>query len=268
MSKVEYDFCDNEMFGWIMTFHPQLCKKLIETILGIKVKSFNYLEDEKQEEVSPNLKTIKLEVWAKDDNHVFNIKKNNVFNVEMQTCKGENLEMRARYYQSATDALQLKNGVEYNKLKNNYLICICDKDYLGFGENVAHFHMVAESEFQHALALSDGRHIIFLTANRFDKGLANPKLEDLLKYIHTKKPTDSFTEELARTVETVNKSKEFHMCISRDVILHETKDALKKQIKETEVLSTELSHSNFSYRMAIKEISRLEQLLSDNNVSF
>lgn len=102
---------------------PDLCKRLIEIILGIKVKDIKYVEREKSIEERTDAKGIRLDVYVEEEGS------NRSFDLEMQVANKHNLEKRLRYYQGLLDMDKLKPGDSYRKLGESYIIFICTFDY-------------------------------------------------------------------------------------------------------------------------------------------
>lgn len=67
---------DDFMFGKVMR-HPERCGKLLEIILGVKIREVVFLDD--QESLNPDYKAkgIRLDIYLEDAG-------NSVYNVEMQ----------------------------------------------------------------------------------------------------------------------------------------------------------------------------------------
>ena len=90
-------------------------------ILGRKVMDVEYHQVEKCFQNLPGYKSIRLDVYAKDE-------RGNVYNVEMQSVKSDDLAKRARYYQGMLDASGLLSGqaVKYGQLPRTYtFINVC-----------------------------------------------------------------------------------------------------------------------------------------------
>ena len=97
----ELTFTDDYMFGYVMR-NPEICKELLERLLKIKIEKLEY--PELQKSISPyyEAKGVRLDVYVKDSDKVFDI--------EIQNGKKSNLGKRTRYYQSMISVLQyLKN---------------------------------------------------------------------------------------------------------------------------------------------------------------
>lgn len=65
---------DDFMFGAVMT-NPEICKLLLEHILGVKIRKLVYPELQKTIKHTMNGKSVRLDVYVEDDFHtVYNWK--------------------------------------------------------------------------------------------------------------------------------------------------------------------------------------------------
>ena len=85
---------DDYLFSQIMR-EEDFCKLFLEMLMGIKVEKVVYLEAQKEVNLFPQAKGIRMDVYLEDDGEIYNI--------EMQTVKKTNLVKRMRYYHSAID---------------------------------------------------------------------------------------------------------------------------------------------------------------------
>lgn len=121
----ELTFVDDYMFGFILQ-NEKICKELLERLLKIKIEKVVY--PELQKSISPYYETkgVRLDVYVKDSDRVFDI--------EIQNSKNIDLPKRTRYYQSMIDIDSLLKGESYSELKESIIIFICTFD--PFGENL------------------------------------------------------------------------------------------------------------------------------------
>ena len=116
---LELTITDDYMFKLVMN-HKNICKHLIEKILGIKIREIKYIENEKSFKNAYDAKGIRLDVYVED-------KQNSRFILEMQVRDyGEKeLAKRSRYYQSSIDYDFLLAGHNYKELQNAAVIFFC-----------------------------------------------------------------------------------------------------------------------------------------------
>ena len=90
------------------------------TITKIKIDHIEYPEIEKT--ISPYYETkgVRLDVYVKDSDKVFDI--------ELQNSAGVDIYLRTRYYQSMLDTDNLLKGEHYSKLPESFIIFICNYD--------------------------------------------------------------------------------------------------------------------------------------------
>lgn len=159
------------MFSKVMS-DPENCKGFLE-------RAFPDLDigevvpvPESTHQVAPGLKGIRLDVYAKDGRHLFD--------VECQTTDKKNLPKRSRYYNSMLDMDQLDSGKNYHELKPVYIIFICTfkLDY-GNGHRYT-FRRYCEEDPD--LALSDGTEIIFYSTKGTENDISEP-MQKFLKYM-------------------------------------------------------------------------------------
>ena len=110
---------NNFIFYKVMRHHPDACQHLIELLLGIKIERME-IHGEETIELDVDSKGIRLDVFVKDTNQMFD--------VELQATDTKELPERSRYYQGMMDLDMLKEGQKYNDLKTSHVIFICMKD--------------------------------------------------------------------------------------------------------------------------------------------
>ncbi len=123
-SYSELLFTDDYMFWTVMSLHPDLCKELLELILGIRIKYINTQEIQKTVEVTYDGRGIRLDVYVDDD-------AGTVYDLEMQTTIKKDLPKRTRYYQGMIDLHLIQRKSMFSELKKSYVIFICTDDPFG-----------------------------------------------------------------------------------------------------------------------------------------
>ena len=145
------------MFSTVMQCRDA-CIGLLETIFdGRKVKSLEYKDPsssvtQKYVVFNPANKSIRLDVYFEDGDSVYDI--------EIQKVDKGNLPGRTRMYSSMMDANMLDKGLEYEQLKESYVIFICMFDPFEKGLARYTFRSICEEDW--GLPLEDGRCIMFL----------------------------------------------------------------------------------------------------------
>ena len=182
---------NNFMFRLVME-KQELCKKLIECILGIKIKSISYMEHEKSFEANLKSKGIRLDLFVIDEDGV-------AYDIEMQMDNSykEFLGRRTRYYVSTMDNNALKKGERYSQLRKSYVIFICTFD--PFGRGLAKYTFNAICNEDHSLVLDDGVTRVFINTEG-DRHRISKELASLIGYISTGEVTDDYTQDLDEEV--------------------------------------------------------------------
>ena len=242
---------DDFMFGKVMR-HPQRCGKLLEMILGVKIREVVFLED--QESLNPDYaaKGIRMDVYLEDAG-------NAVYNVEMQTENTGELPERSRYYQAVIDINLIKRGEDYAALKKSYVIFICTFDLFGAGRQIYHFENLCRED--PAIRLDDGTEKIFLNTKGRREAASEPEevgedLWNLLGYLEGAAPCDAYTEELDKAVRTAREHREWRREYMKLEVMRWDMRREGRAEGRTEVLISQL------YRK-IKKGKTLEEIAED-----
>lgn len=186
----ELDLTDNFMFSAVMK-DPELCRPLLEMILGVKIERIVYTEKEKTVSTKSDTKSVRLDVYVQDG-------RGTVYDIEMQTTNPGNLSLRSRYYQAQIDASLLAKGEEYEKLNKSFVIFICMKDVFGQGRPIYTFENRCIQDTE--IALGDKSTKIFLNPH-YKVECVSPELANFLRFLTDGRPVDEYTERLVEAVE-------------------------------------------------------------------
>ena len=168
---------DDYLFSQIMK-DEDFCKLFLEMLMGIKITKVIYLEAQKEVNLFPQTKGIRMDIYLEGDDEIYNI--------EMQTVHKTNLVKRMRYYHSAIDVDSLLRGNPYDQLKKSYVIFICNFDLCGDGLPVYESRTVWK---QNGKEINDGQVKIVYNTSAFEKA-EDPRLRALLQYLSTATVTD------------------------------------------------------------------------------
>ena len=83
----ELTFTDNFMFCKIMENNPDVCKKVLEIILGKRIREISFVSKESTIDIKWNGKSVRLDVYVDDG-------KDTIYDIEMQARDNDNLPMR------------------------------------------------------------------------------------------------------------------------------------------------------------------------------
>jgi len=253
----ELTFTDDFMFGHIMQ-NKEICTELLECLLNIKIDHVEYPELQKSLSAFYETKGVRLDVYVKDSDRVFDI--------EIQNNPELNLAKRTRYYQSMLDIDNLLKGEDYDTLKESYIIFICTFD--PFGKNLSTYTFRNLCIEKANLELDDKTTKIIFNAEAFEKE-KDVAISAFLRYISKRIPTDSFTEKLDSLVE---KSKDNQKLRSeylamnlhdRDIKKQAYKDGLEEGISKgisqgisqgAEQAKLETARNLFSFNLSLEQI--------------
>ena len=126
--------------------------------------------------------------------------------MEMQATNKKELPKRMRYYQGMIDLNVIDKGQDYSRLKQSYVIFICDYDEFGLGRHIYTFENVCKEYPQ--LTLKDGTIKIVLNT----KGTADDVSEDIKELLHFfggDEPKSDLTRMLDEEVKSVKSSEKW-----------------------------------------------------------
>jgi len=234
MKKLEdLVFTDDYMFGAVLR-DEELCIGVLERLLKIRIEKIEYPELQKAIKVGYEVHGIRLDVYVKDSDTVYDI--------EMQNTDLEALGKRTRFYQSLIDADYLLKGSHYSDLVESKIIFICKKDPFNKGLQVYSFKNLCTED--NSLELNDKTEKLLYNASSYNNE-PNAELKAFMHYILTNEPTDSFTEKLTNKVLHIKESETFRteylkMYIGmEDEKRRAVKEAVKEAVSETQKETTE-----------------------------
>lgn len=253
---------DNFMFGAVM-MDEENCKGLLERVLQIKI---DYVEISKEKSIvyHPEYKGVRLDVYAKDENHTR-------YNVEMQVQKKSALGKRSRYYQSQMDMEMLLTGEDYAGLPNTYVIFICDFDPIGEGKYRYTFRTKCEELL--GMNLEDGRTTVFLNTHGKNESEVPKELVTLLKYIREdidgseREFHDSYVERLQKFIHEIksNREMEERFMIFEEMLRDERAEGRAEGIAEgrAEGLALRLENAKSTLLLYLKNLGTVSKALFD-----
>ncbi len=177
--------------------NEELCKELLEKLLHIKIDHIIYPELEKELTAYYEMKSVRLDVYVKDSDKIFDI--------EMQNQPTNYLPLRTRYYQSMIDVDNLLKGEEYSNLKESFIIFICQFD--PFNENLPCYTFKNICKENTNIELQDKTCKIIFNSTAYDKE-KDIEISSFLKYIKTQEATDDFTIKLNSFIEKAKQNQE------------------------------------------------------------
>lgn len=179
--------------------NKELCKKLLEVILQVKIAEIVYPEEQKTIDLTQDAKSVRLDVYVEDAEHT-------IYNIEMQATDTKNLPKRSRYYQSMIDLNLIEKGDSYNKLKKSYVIFICKNDLFGKNRSIYTFENICKED--PSIVLGDETTKIFLNAGGSGNDIPSD-LRNFLTYLQEGTVIDGFTTILESEVKKAQNNEEW-----------------------------------------------------------
>ena len=189
---------DDVMFCTVLS-NSEDCREFLKRILGIEIEKIVVVGTQVSMKSNFHAKGVRLDVYAKD-------KKENAYDIEMQTTKMRELSLRSRYYHSEMDSYQVAEGEKYGNLKHSIVIFVCNFDLFAKNRSVYTFESICREDTE--IHLQDKRKTIFININGSREGVPK-ELAHLLDYLKTKTPTDGFTERLEQRVLEIRRDTEW-----------------------------------------------------------
>ncbi len=187
---------------------PGNLQTMLEIILGEDIVLQCFPQPEKEQQRSPNRRSVRLDVWAQDVTGT-------VYDAEVQRRNEGNLPKRSRYYLSMIDSDLLKPGTDdFDELNPVIIIFITPFDL--FGEERYRYTFSAQCKEVPGIQLEDGATRIFLNTHGTDDENISPELKELLDFMeHTNDEDHEFrskrVEQLKKSVREIQKNEEVSM---------------------------------------------------------
>ncbi|MBO4706004.1 MAG: Rpn family recombination-promoting nuclease/putative transposase [Spirochaetaceae bacterium] len=188
---------NNFLFYKVMHDNPDVCKQLLEILLEMEIDKID-MNTQEVINIDWRSKGIRLDVYAKNSNQVFDI--------EMQSTDTLELPERARYYQGAMDIDSLKAGDEYKDLKNSYVIFICIPDIFNKGLPVYTFENLCRQDT--SVPLGDRALKYFFISTNCDK-LLNEEQKAFMRLVRGNESSNAFTDRVAHLTEDAKRNNEY-----------------------------------------------------------
>ena len=184
-------FADHYIFEKVLQ-NSEICQELLERLLKIKIDHIEYPEIEKT--ISPYYETkgVRLDVYVKDSDKIFDI--------ELQNALDDDLPLRTRFYQSMIDSDNLLKGQDYSELPSSFIIFICKYDH--FKLNLPIYTFKNRCEENLSLLLNDKTIKIMYNSTAY-KNEKDMEISAFLEYICNQKTVDDFTSKIDSFVQKI-----------------------------------------------------------------
>ena len=154
---------------------PLVYQAVLSIIMGEEIRLLSKTETEKELRTSPQLRSVRLDVYTMDD-------LNRLYDTEVQGKNTGNLPRRSRFYQSLEDCSLLEPGaVDFNLLNDSFIIMITPFDLFKKGCYRYTFRMACKEV--PGMELNDGQTKIFLNTRGINTEDVSTELVELLRYI-------------------------------------------------------------------------------------
>ncbi len=185
-------FADHYIFEKVLHENQEICKELLERLIKIKIDHIEYPEIEKT--ISPYYETkgVRLDVYVKDSDKVFDI--------ELQNALDDDLSLRTRFYQSMIDTDNLLKGQDYSELPTSFIIFICKYDPIGANFPIYTFENRCTENPEILLKDKSIKKFYNATAYKQEKDVA---ISAFLEYICNQKTVDDFTSKIDSFVQKI-----------------------------------------------------------------
>ena len=187
------EFYDDFMFGLVMQ-DKSLCREVLECLLGIKIRHLEYAEPQKDFKPMYTAHGIRLDVYVRDGN--------TVYDVEIQNRNEHDMGKRTRYYQSMMDADSLLKGHVYSELKKTVIVFLCRFD--PFKKGIPWYTVTRICHEDSTVNLADAAKDIIFNCTAYEK-VVNFDQRALLKFIQTGIAESDLTGRLNYMVEKQKK---------------------------------------------------------------
>lgn len=240
--KKQYPFTNDIVFCVTLGEHPEMTKKVIETILGKRIPDLTVANAQQIKNLDLEDKFVRFDVYAIDDDGTR-------YDIEMQTSDNHNLAKRIRYYHAVNTLGTRLLGQDYMKLPNSLVIFICSFDPFRKGDAIYKFSTTSE-KYHDELDYNDGVITYILNATADDQSIS-PELQEFLNYVRTGIPAeDGLTAKLQELVKMVNDSERWrnHMSTLEEIRL----DAENKGMKKGLTLGAEIGKQENNKKIALR----------------
>ena len=195
-----------------------------DDIPELGITNVTITETQKEYEESPNVHGVRLDVYSEDSDK-------RAYDIEMQAMNKGNLRKRSRYNQSMMDRHQLRKSMDYDELKESFVIFICNFDLFGQNRYIYVFENICKDDSN--LKLEDGMTKVFINA-KGTVGDITPNLKKFLKMVSEHEATDDFTRKIQEIIDYFHmddETRDSYMTLEMKII-EETKYARKIALEE------------------------------------
>lgn len=204
----ELNLLDNFLFHEVISYGTQgtlIIEKLLSTVLGRKISNIRVIPQKTIYGCDTAYHGICLDAYIEGENRESNQEEQEVYDLEPNLYYDKKgLPYRTRFYHALIDSRLLETGINYELMKNIYIILILPYD--PFGKNRMVYTIQNQCVEDQGVVYKDGVTIIYL----FTKGTeGNPgkELSDMLKYFEDSREENAVNQDIREIHEIVKQVK-------------------------------------------------------------
>ena len=268
----ELNLMDDFLFNAMLT-HPETSEKFTQKILKVLFdREFKNLKVSAQKfyvGMNTDLRGARLDVCIEGD--CVDIEENDipsVYDVEPdQNNKMRDITTfpkRSRFYHAIIDSRSLKSGEDFGKLKQVYVVFICNYDPFGYDRVLYTIrnHCLEEPEMEY----DDGTETLVLYT-RGTKGTISEELRQFLNYMENTNQSNAVNKELQdiqRMVDTVKRDGEVSLrymkSFEHDQLMYAQGEEVGREIGREEGRQAEMKNTEREKKRADMAQSRIKEL--------
>ena len=191
---------NNFIFYKVMRHHPDACQHLLEMLLNIKIEKMT-IANEEVIDVDHDAKGIRLDVYVKEDERVYDI--------EIQVADTNELPERARFYSSAMDLDILAAGQDYEELPDSHVILICMKQIFENNLPVYTFENLCIEDKK--TRLNDRSYKHFFIAPTCAKMIQDKEVKSFFEFLISNKAQTGYTSDLSKYVADAKRNTQWRL---------------------------------------------------------
>lgn len=191
---------NNFIFYKVMRHHPDACQHLLEMLLNIKIEKMT-IANEEVIDVDHDAKGIRLDVYVKEDERVYDI--------EIQVADTNELPERARFYSSAMDLDILAAGQDYEELPDSHVILICMKQIFENNLPIYTFENLCIEDKK--TRLNDRSYKHFFIAPTCAKMIKDKEVKSFFEFLISNKAQTGYTSDLSKYVADAKRNTQWRL---------------------------------------------------------
>jgi len=191
---------NNFIFYKVMRHHPDACQHLLEMLLNIKIEKMT-IANEEVIDVDHDAKSIRLDVYVKEEDRVYDI--------EIQVVDTKELPERARFYSSAMDLDILSAGQDFRELPDSHVIFICMEQIFESKLPIYTFENISLEDKN--TKLNDRSYKHFFIAPTCAKMIEDTEIKSFFEFLISNKVQTGYTSDLSKYVADAKRNTQWRL---------------------------------------------------------